>query len=363
MRRRSVEAFGLSFLDCICCGFGAVILFYVLMSAQGSAAATRPDPLRAEVDRVEAQVRDGRLSLTELHNQIEQTKSATASAQVRYAHLLDDMQRHALDASRFDATSLAKREHINQLKADIQALEAQARRLEGGSLDGAPPGQEVRAFRGTGDRRYVTGLRMRGERILILMDTSASMLHEDLVNVILLRNSGDDKRRAAAKWRRAVDSVNWLLTQFPPGAKFQIYGFNVRAQALIAGTTGQWLDAGDARLLAQSIAALQSVVPANGTSLINALNSVRTLDPMPDQIILITDGLPTQGATPPALSKYADVNERARLFDAATKARPQGVPIDVVLLPMKGDNPAPHRFWNLTRESGGTLIMPSKDWP
>src|SRR5678816_212553 len=125
MRRRSVEAFGLSFLDCICCGFGAVILFYVLMSAQGSTAVSRPDPLRAEVNRLEAQVRDGRLSLTELHNQIEATKSATASAQVRYAHLLDDMQKHALDASRFDATSLAKREHINQLKTDIQSLEAQ----------------------------------------------------------------------------------------------------------------------------------------------------------------------------------------------------------------------------------------------
>jgi len=25
-RRRNVEAFSLSFLDCICCGFGAIIL-------------------------------------------------------------------------------------------------------------------------------------------------------------------------------------------------------------------------------------------------------------------------------------------------------------------------------------------------
>ena len=29
-RRRNIEAFSLSFLDCICCGFGAIILLLVL---------------------------------------------------------------------------------------------------------------------------------------------------------------------------------------------------------------------------------------------------------------------------------------------------------------------------------------------
>jgi hypothetical protein len=39
------------------------------------------------------------------------------------------------------------------------------------------------------------------------------------------------------------------------------------------------------------------------------------------------------------------------------------VPVDVILLPMKGDLPAAHRFWQLTRFTNGTLMMPSKDWP
>jgi hypothetical protein len=42
---------------------------------------------------------------------------------------------------------------------------------------------------------------------------------------------------------------------------------------------------------------------------------------------------------------------------------PDDVPIDVVLLPMKGDIPAAHRFWSLARLTHGTLLMPSKDWP
>ena len=33
LRRRDTEVFSLSFLDVICCGFGAVILFYTIISA------------------------------------------------------------------------------------------------------------------------------------------------------------------------------------------------------------------------------------------------------------------------------------------------------------------------------------------
>jgi hypothetical protein len=35
----------------------------------------------------------------------------------------------------------------------------------------------------------------------------------------------------------------------------------------------------------------------------------------------------------------------------------------VVLLPMKGDLPAAHRFWQLARLTDGIVMMPSKDWP
>ena len=33
-KRRAFEVFTLSFLDCICCGFGAVVLFYTIVQAQ-----------------------------------------------------------------------------------------------------------------------------------------------------------------------------------------------------------------------------------------------------------------------------------------------------------------------------------------
>jgi hypothetical protein len=39
------------------------------------------------------------------------------------------------------------------------------------------------------------------------------------------------------------------------------------------------------------------------------------------------------------------------------------IPIDVVLLPMKGDQPASYAFWRLARKTGGSYVIPSRDWP
>jgi hypothetical protein len=180
--------------------------------------------------------------------------------------------------------------------------------------------------------------------------------------VILLRNQDEAKKRNASKWRRAIDTVNWIITQLPPDAQFQVYAFNTTADAVLGGTSGKWQNANDPLQRSKDIEALAAMVPADGTSLFNAFEAVKTLTPLPDQIILITDGLPTQG-TSAGFRKYIDAGARARLFDDAVGQLPDKVPVDVILLPMKGDLPAAHRFWQLTRFTKGTLMMPSKDWP
>jgi cell division protein FtsB len=363
-KRRTFEIFTLSFLDCICCGFGAVILFYTIVSAQSGAARTATNKeLTAEVDRLEEEVLEGTRNLVILRNTLETTQSETASDAARARQIVTELESRREQMSSYDKTSLARRERIEKLKADIQALEAGARRLEGGATDRAAPGQQIQAFRDTGgQRRYITGLRMRGKRVLILVDRSASMLHEDLVNVILLRNSSDTAKRSAAKWRRALDTANWLVTQLPAGSQFQVYGFNTRAVPVLASTGGQWQSSDDPVQRASNLDALGALIPQDGTSLVNAFAATKTLVPKPDQIILITDGLPTQGKSV-GIRRYIDAGARARLFDDAIGELPDGVPVDVVLLPMRGDLPAAHRFWDLARLTKGVLLMPSKDWP
>jgi hypothetical protein len=363
-RRRSVEVFSLSFLDCICCGFGAVILFYTIISAHSGIARTRQtDDLRAEVNKLEEEVLVGTRNLVVLRNTLEKTQSETASDAARITKMVTQLQSKRRDMAAYDDTSLARREHIEKLKADIQSLEAGTRRLEGGSTSKGPSGADLRAFRNTGgERHYITGLKLRGKLVFILVDRSASMLHQDLVNVLVLRNQDDAHKRAAAKWRRAIDTVGWLVTQLPPDSKFQVYAFNTQAASVLPATTGKWLDSNQPALRDRSVEALAKLVPAEGTSLANAFASTKKMLPFPDQIILITDGLPTQGKTP-GLRKYIDASARARLFDDSLVDLPKDVPVDIVLLPMKGDLPAAHRFWALARATNGILYMPSKDWP
>jgi hypothetical protein len=298
-----------------------------------------------------------------LRNTLEKTQTETATAASRSTKLLTELESKREQSSVYDASSLARRTHIEKLKSDIKALEEGTRRLEGGSLDRAPPGQQVTAFRQSGgERRYITGIKMHGKRILILVDRSASMLHDDLVNVILLRNSSETAKRAAAKWRRAIDTTNWLVTQLPPNSQFQIYGFNTKAAPVLASSAGKWQSSNDSAQRSRNLSALSGLVPQDGTSLANAFMATKQMTPLPDQIILITDGLPTQGKSA-GIRRYVDANTRARMFDDAVGQLPDGVPIDIVLLPMKGDLPAAHRFWSLARLTGGVVMFPSKDWP
>ena len=184
-------------------------------------------------------------------------------------------------------------ERIDAAGAQIKSLEEGIKRLQGGALDKAPAGDRVKSFRGRGNRRYISSLQMKGKRILVLLDISASMMDEDVAKVIKLRNQPEPMRRAAQKWRRSLDMVEWITAQLPDNSQFQVYGFNTKAKPLFAKSGTEWLSANDPRAINDVITAARGVTPAEGTSLVNAFLAIRTLTPQPDQIILITDGQPT----------------------------------------------------------------------
>lgn len=362
-RRRQIQIFTMSFLDAITCGFGAVVLLYMVMSSlSGVQKIRKNDELAAEAYKLEEQVLIGYKNLVVLRNTLEKTSDEQAQASGRTFQVLDRLQRMRAETSRYAGDSMARREHVNRLKADLRSLEEGTRRLEGGTTTTGPEGEQLRPFRGSGDRQYLTGLKLSGARILILVDASASMLDETLVNVLRIRNLPDVEKLLARKWQRAVKTADWLSTQIPAQSNFQIYTFNTQPTALVDGTDGQWLSSNDPRQLGSAIDALKRTVPRDGTSLINAFNVAKRLNPAPDQIIVITDGLPTQGPTRP-IRAAVDADTRVSLFDQARAVLPEKVPVSVILLPMEGDLPAPARFWRLARETGGVFMMPSKDWP
>ncbi len=86
--RRSTQVFTMSFLDCICCGFGAVVLVYVIISATaGVTKVHQDDDLKGEVNKLEEQVLEGYKNLVVLRNTMEKTdRSVEPGLRAHHAH-------------------------------------------------------------------------------------------------------------------------------------------------------------------------------------------------------------------------------------------------------------------------------------
>jgi hypothetical protein len=363
MRSRAVNPIGLSFLDAMTCGLGAVILLFMIINAsiRDNAAIVTAD-LQAEVDRLEREVLDGHRNMVEIRNSVVETDRERVLAQGLARRLIEALEEMRVELATFEASTLARREHINQLQADLRSLEEDARRLSASLPSDETPGDRVRLHVGDGDRQYLTGLKVGGDRILILVDTSASMLGSTIVDVIRRRNLPDRDKVRAAKWQQALATVDWLTTQIPRDSTFQIYGFNTSATAVVPSAAGTWLDGGDRQDLEEAVNGLRAVVPAGGTSLYQALGAISQLSPRPDNVLLLTDGLPTVGRQA-SRSATVSAKQRVRLFNRALEQLPSGIPVNVVLFPMEGDPLAASAFWKLAMASRGSFMSLAEDWP
>ena len=363
MKRRKINVFSLSFLDCICCGLGAVILLFVIVNAKSAAYRDEvTSDLRSEVTQIEKEVLEGKKGLIETRNTLEKTIEELVKTQGLSPELIKRIEEKKKEQAQFENDTLASKAHIKKLKADIKSREEDVKRLEAGSKAREDYGSKVRSFPGEGDRQYLTDLKMGGKRIFILVDTSASMLDDSVVGVILRRNLKDEEKIRSEKWQQVVATIDWLTTQLPQTSKFQVYVFNETAKPLIEGTKGTWLDAGDIEKLDETVNRLRNVVPQKGTSLINAINALREMKPRPDNIFLLTDGLPTMGERKP-WGKTVSGNKRLRLFFDATKRLPSGTPVNIILYPMEGDPFASSYLWRLATLTNGSFFCPSRDWP
>jgi hypothetical protein len=173
----------------------------------------------------------------------------------------------------------------------------------------------------------------------------------------------DSRRRQAPKWQQAVASADWLATRVNPGVQFQVYVFSETVRSVVPGTEGEWLDVGDGEGLDRAMTALRQVVPGGGTSLQKAFRAARELKPAPDNIFLLTDGLPTQGESAPDPPENVPPNKRVAFFERALRELPPRVPINTLLFPMDGDPDAAYAYWELAQRTRGSLLAPSRDWP
>ena len=362
-KRRSGEIFSMSFLDCMSCGFGAVILFFMIINSHVNATTDDENSeLMAETNRLEIEVLEGRKNLALLRNTKQKLETEMEDADSQIAQIIALIKELQAELDKYDNETLAKIERVEKLQSDIKSLEEEVKRLLAIKAEQDAAGEQIRAFRGDGDRQYLTGLKLGGERTLILVDRSASMLSDKLVNIIRRRNLPESEQLRSRKWRQVIATVDWLTTQFSAEDQYQIYMFNNVTEPVIRGTEGVWLTAGDGVQLNEAVRVLRRTVPKNGTNLHSAFDVVKSLSPRPDNIILLVDGMPTMAAATTDRD-VVGANERLNLFSGAARQLPSGIPVNIMLFPMEGDFDAPISFWSLALTTGGSFLTVSRDWP
>lgn len=359
--KRRLSVFSLSFLDVMSCGFGAVVLIFLIINhdTEENAKVVNKD-LLAEIRLLDYQVQNGEEDLFELKERLEDIHQRLDNSDLKLASTEVDAERTREQFGELSVRSLAEQESLNKLKSDVQGRDEELERLR--AINEANEGARVRGFAGDGDRQYLTGLKVGGSNILIALDVSASMLDETILNVLRRRNMPQERQRMAPKWQRAVSTVEWLSAQLPLDSDFQIFTFNTKTTSLLAGSNEQWVPLGDGRELEAAIERLKGVIPADGTSLLSLVTKLRNLDPLPDNIYLIVDSLPTQGLRAPRRATISG-SDRLGLFRDALRELPNQVPMNVIMFPMEGDPLAAAAFWNLARTTGGAFMAPSRDWP
>ncbi len=363
MRRDSISPFSLAFLDVMFCGFGAVILFFMIINANTHGRQQQINHLaQAQARELDKAVLTGQKHLAQLNNSRRTLHDELTQTQARAAEIIENTRTDKIQLVRQRAATAAQLQAVEALKADLKSLEEAYKRLEGSATRAQIPGQHRRHFAGPGQRQYLTGLKMGGARILILVDSSASMLADRIVNVLRFRNLSADTRVRAAKWQQVLYTVDWITTRIPPASKFQIYTFNTTSAPVYEVAGKPWLDAGDVRHLNTAVANFYATVPQQGTNLRRAFQSISALSPPPDNIYLLTDGLPTQGEGRSFGTKVT-AKARKKLFRQALTALPRGIPVNIILFPMEGDPDAASEYWKLAQRTNGAFFSPARDWP
>jgi len=369
--KREFNPISLSFLDVMSCGFGAVVLIFLILdhSISVNSQTTSPE-LSAEINLLNEEINDGEENLVRIRNTISDVDLQMVQAQGLARSIQEEIDSFLEELAQLENTTLAREDSVEQLKADIQSLEEELERLR--AADSTFSGNFIRPYVGNGNRQYLTGLILGGSRILVLVDKSASMLDNTIVNILRRRNMSEEARLNSEKWVGVRTIVDWLTTQLPPPSQYQLYTFNDDVYPLVPGTLGQWLEVADEAQLSGAIETLGKTLPERGTNLDPVFEAVAAMSPPPANIYIITDGLPTMGSREGGFFTRRDSDgnrntvsgrEREELFKNAIQKLPSGIPVNVIMAPLEGDPMAASLYWKLTVATGGSFLSPSRDWP
>lgn len=333
-KRRESQSSALSFMDCICCGFGAVLLLFILTA-------------KAQVVESQEEASQSREAADTLQAAIEETEA-------RQKALEEEIE--ALDPQPdTNATSTA------QLAAEqerlAKAVEDQARELAALETEAEPVAEPAALDRPSADQSYLSGLRLRGPKAVILLESSGSMLAPDAQSALDIIQAGSGT--SAPKWLRAKAALRAVLAAIPKGTEVAVLTMGETTTPLSGSEQNPYFDPYDNAALLAFLERLEKLEARGGADLARGLATVKQLPQRASSVLLIGDGLPT---APAPSSGSLSERDRVQLFNRAQSNRPNA-PFNAILFPFEGDPSAAGLFWRLSGSTGGITLIPDNDWP
>jgi len=344
------------------CGFGAVVLLVLIINSNTiTVRQERVADLRNELRQEETTNKLVRQHREQLQHDYDDSLATINSQQKKQTDLSAKIDQLNL-AIGAESEIVPAGKQIASLQTELKSLEEKTARLSEKKALERESGRQVRPFEGDGHRQYLTGLKLGGKRVLILIDSSASMLDRTIVNIVRWKIRDDALRRMAPKWLKTVSTVEWIIANLPVDSSIQAYHFSEKTSSLTTESPSSWLAVTDSSRIDEIVANLRHIGPIGGTNLEEAFLKARSVTPRPDNIILITDGLPTRRKNG-TRARTIDGAGRAKLFEQAVRQLPPDIPVNVILFPIEGDPLAAVNYWKLAVDSGGSFLTPARDWP
>ena len=210
---------------------------------------------------------------------------------------------------------------------------------------------------------YLSGCNVEGNKIVFLLDSSASMLHKKLGEIFRLSVSDDSIKKNSQKWKQALSVSDWFLEKLPISSQFKFITFNEEPYEL--STNSNWIYKSESTALKDIKDSLLKIIPKKGTNLIKPFELIS--DDGADAVYIVTDGLPTQGKGRRCENDNLISGECRKLifYDSINllKKANKRIKINFILLPIEGDIMAPYFLSDVAKSSNGCFIAPPRDWP
>jgi len=191
-RRRNIEAFSLSFLDCICCGFGAIILLLVLSKIYEPVIIEKTqDDLESLIALLQQELVEIRGETTVINRDLESVRTQTSATKLRLARLQGELNtvQGQYAATQSDSEAVlsegALRTTKQRLTEEMRRLQPYFRRASNDAIAGIPADSEY---------------------IIFIIDTSGSMQQ--------------------LNWDRAIEKLTETLDVYPQVKGIQIMNDN-----------------------------------------------------------------------------------------------------------------------------------------